>query len=75
MGSRWFDGSTVAGPSGRAVGVAGLAMLEPVGCMASKAIKNGGLFISEQQEVRPCVTHRQAWWRVPGPPDDMTVPG
>jgi hypothetical protein len=25
------------GPSGRAIGVAGLAMLEPAGCMASKA--------------------------------------
>jgi hypothetical protein len=50
-------------------------VIEPLICATVKTIKNGGLLISGQQEVRSNVTHRQAWWCIPGPMDDTTVPG
>jgi hypothetical protein len=50
-------------------------VIEPMICATVKAIKNGGLLISGQQEVRSNVVHRQAWWCVPGLMDDTTVPG
>jgi hypothetical protein len=50
-------------------------VIEPLICATAKAIKNGGLLISGQQEVRSNVTRRQAWWCVPGPLDDMNHAG
>jgi hypothetical protein len=48
--------------------------VEPLVHPAVKAIKRGGMLILGEQEVRSSLTERQAWWCVPGPMDDTTVP-
>lgn len=50
-------------------------LVEPLINPTVKAIKQGGLLIVGQQEVRSSVTTRQAWWCVPGLLDDATTSG
>lgn len=48
-------------------------VLEPITFAAVKSIDRGGILITGSEEVRSGVTHRQAWFCLPGWLDDLTI--